>query len=119
MPQQFIITGNVFLSDNGNPLLEGKVQVFDRDLPSIERRGAAPQLLGESSLDANGRFRIEYTDEQFRKGEGELATRRGISKINPDLSFSIFAPSGRKLPITQLGEANRALLADRMGASSG
>lgn len=75
MAQQFILTGNVFLSDDGRPLLEGTVQAFDRDLPSLERRGVKPQLLGESPLDANGRFSIAYKDDQFRTGEGESKIR--------------------------------------------
>ncbi len=75
MAQQFILTGNMFLSGDGRPLLEGEVWAFDRDLPSLERRGVVPQLLGESPLDANGRFRISYTDEQFRKREGESKIR--------------------------------------------
>src|SRR6266581_5940598 len=102
MAQQFILTGNVFLSDDGRVLLEGKVQAFDRDLPSLERRGVVPQLLGESALDANGRYRIEYTDEQFRKGEGETPALRRASNIGADLSFQISDRTGRELTITRL-----------------
>jgi hypothetical protein len=114
MTQQFIITGNVLLSNDGSPLFEGKVQAFDRDLPSLERRGNAPQLLGESPLDANSRFRIEYTDDQFRKGEAELAASQIKNKVNADLSFRIFAPSGRELNITRMLVGDRTYQPDQI-----
>ncbi len=120
MPQQCIVTGNVFLSGVGRPLLEGTVQAFDRDLPSVERRGAAPQLLGESPLDANGRFKIAFTDEQFRKGEGvrkTLVLRKIGGKtgdIAADLSFHIFDKGGRELTITRVVAFDREYRPDQI-----
>jgi hypothetical protein len=114
MTQQFIVTGNLFPSSDEGILVEGKVQVFDRDLPSLERRGSTPQLLGESPLDANSRFTIEYTDDQFRKGEGEPAAAPRSNKINADLSFSIFDPLGRKLNITRMLVGDREYQPDQI-----
>lgn len=120
MPQQFILTGNVFLSDDGRPLLEGEVQAFDRDLPSVERRGHKPQRLGTSPLDATGRFRITYTDEQFREGEAVRETRLlrklggTTSDIAADLSFHIFDKSKRELPIIRVIAFGREYRADQI-----
>jgi hypothetical protein len=71
MPQPFVITGNIEFSGD-QELLEGRIEAYDRDLPSREQQGLAPQLLGQSPFTGVGRpFRIEFTDEQFRGGEGE------------------------------------------------
>jgi hypothetical protein len=43
MTQQFIITGNVEFAGGG--ILEGRVEAFDRDLPSREQRGSKLRLL--------------------------------------------------------------------------
>jgi hypothetical protein len=43
MPEQYTITGTITLAD-GADRAGIKVQAFDRDLPSLERRmGSAPQ----------------------------------------------------------------------------
>jgi len=114
MSQQFVVSGNVFFSDDRGPVLEGRVAVYDRDLPSLEQRGATPQLLGESSVDANGRFSITYTDEQFRKGEGELAILSRGRTTHPDLSFRIFDRSGQELTITRLMVGDREFRSDQI-----
>ena len=101
MPQPFVITGNVeFAGDQ--ELLEGRVEAYDRDLPSREQQGLAPQLLGQSPIDSNFRFRIEFTDEQFRRGEGKASFLRRTAKIRPDLSFHIFDATGRELKIARI-----------------
>jgi hypothetical protein len=107
MPQPFVITGNVeFVGDQ--ELLEGRVEAYDRDLPSLEQRGAAPQLLGQSPIDANFRFRIEFTDEQFRRGEGKtVSLLKRPSKIAPDLTFRVFDTSGQELKIVRIVTSNR------------
>jgi hypothetical protein len=54
MPEQYTITGVVLPADNaGRAGL--RVKVFDRDLPSLERRsGSAPEMLGQSITGAEG-----------------------------------------------------------------
>jgi Tc toxin complex TcA C-terminal TcB-binding domain len=112
MTQQFIITGNVEFAGEG--ILEGRVEAFDRDLPSLEQRGATPQLLGQSPIDNNFRFRIEFTDEQFRRGEGETVSLLKASKISPDLSFRVFDATGRELKIGRIVAQNREYRPDQI-----
>ncbi|MBF2009495.1 MAG: WD40 repeat domain-containing protein, partial [Chlorogloeopsis fritschii C42_A2020_084] len=101
MPQTFVITGQVEFSGDANLLLGGRVEAYDRDLPSLEQRGKAPQLLGQSPInDQTFQFRIEFTDEQFRQtGNGSIGLRQP-SKINPNLSFKVFDATGREQTIT-------------------
>ena len=108
MTQQFIITGNIEFA--GEEIIEGQVEAFDRDLPSLEQRGATPQLLGQSPIDSNFRFRIEFTEAQFRRGEGETVSLRKASKISPDLSFRVFDATGRELKIGRIVAQNREYL---------
>ena len=113
MPQPFVITGNVeFVGDQ--ELLEGRVEAYDRDLPSLEQRGATPQLLGQSPIDGNFRFRIEFTDEQFRRGEGKTSFVRGAAKIRPDMSFRIFDATGRELKIARIVVQEREYRPDQI-----
>ncbi len=84
------------------PLSGVKLQAFDRDLPSLERRlGSAPQMLGESLTNDEGRFRINYTLEQFRTGEG-ISSFRKSQKQNADISFQIFDRTGQELTIRSI-----------------
>src|SRR5437867_3727580 len=106
MPQPFVITGNV-VSDDGSPLTAGRVEAYDRDLPSREQQGFAPQLLGQSPLDANAQFRIEFTDEQFRRGESTTNLLRRTGKISPDLSFRVYDTIGQELTITRMHVQDR------------
>ena len=106
MPQPFVISGNIEFVGN-EELLEGRVEAYDRDLPSREQQGLAPQLLGQSPFTGAGRpFRIEFTDEKFRQGEGETVLLRRASKISPDLSFRVFDASGRQLTIVRIVAQN-------------
>lgn len=113
MPQAFVITGNVEFASN-EELLEGRVEAYDRDLPSLEQRGATPQLLGQSPIDANFRFRIEFTDEQFRRGEGETSFLRRAAKIRPDLTFQVFDATGRELKIARIVAQEREYRPDQI-----
>ena len=113
MPQPFVITGNVEFAGNER-LLEGRVETYDRDLPSLEQRGATPQLLGQSPIDGNFRFRIEFTDEQFRRGEGETSFVRRAAKIRPDLSFRIFDATGKELKIARIVAQEREYRPDQI-----
>jgi Tc toxin complex TcA C-terminal TcB-binding domain len=113
MTQQFIITGNIEFAGEG--ILEGRVEAFDRDLPSLEQRGATPQLLGQSALEGERReFRIEFTDEQFRQGEGNSSFSRRTGKIKPDLSFRVFDATGRELRIARVVAQNQEYLLDQI-----
>ena len=114
MSQPFVIIGNIVFA--GNDLLEGRVEAYDRDLPSLEQRGATPQLLGQSPIDSNFRFRIEFTDEQFRRGEGETSQRRlrRTSKIRPDLSFRVIDATGQALTITSIIAQQREYRPDQI-----
>lgn len=98
MTEQFTIAG-VVLPANGAERAGMRVQVFDRDMPSLERRmGSAPEVLGEALADAEGRFHITYTLEQFQSGEGVPQFRRVRGK-NADLSFRVFDRAGLELNI--------------------
>lgn len=101
MPQAFVITGRVEFSGDTNLLIGGRVEAYDRDLPSMEQRGKAPQLLGQSSIDSETlQFRIEFTDEQFRQTGNNSSGLRQPSKINPNLSFKVFDATGREQTVT-------------------
>jgi hypothetical protein len=98
MPEQYTITGTVTLPED-IARAGIKVQAFDRDLPSLERRrGSASQLLGEAITNAEGRFQISYTLEQFQSGEG-ISLVRKLPEINADLSFLVFDRAGQTLDI--------------------
>jgi hypothetical protein len=98
MPEQYAITG-IITPANGAERAGVRIQVFDRDLPSLERRaGSAPQMLGETATDAEWHFQITYTLEQFQSGEGVSLFRR-LREQNADLSFRVFESTGQELSI--------------------
>lgn len=106
MPEQYTINGSI-TSANGAERAGVRVQAFDRDLPSVERRvGSAPQMLGETIADGEGRFQITYTIEQFQNGEGISAFRRTRDK-NADLSFRVFDRTGQELNIKGIEALDR------------
>ncbi len=105
MAEQFTITG-VVLPANGADRTGMKVQAFDRDMPSVERRtGVAPELLGDATTDAQGGFQIAYTLDQFKTGDGTSLFQRPGDK-NADLSFRVFNQTGQELSITNI-QGNR------------
>ena len=96
MPEQYTITGTITPAD-GADRAGIRVQAFDRDLPSLERRtGSAPQMLGkEATTDAEGRFQITYTSSSSRTVKGfrcfagcerRTPTSASVSSIEPDKS---------------------------------
>jgi hypothetical protein len=94
MPEQYTINGTI-TPTNGAERAGVRVQAFDRDMPSLERRmGSAPQMLGQAIADTEGRFQFTYTIEQFQNGEG----RRSREK-NADVSFRVFDGAGQELNI--------------------
>jgi len=104
MPETYTITGTITPSD-GVERAGVRVQAFDRDLPSLERRrDSTPQILGpqmlgkEAITDAEGRFQITYTLEQFQSGDG-ISRFRKSSENNADVSFRTFDITGRELNI--------------------
>jgi hypothetical protein len=73
MPQAFVISENIEFSGDG--LQEGQVEDCDRDLPNLEQRGRAPQLLGQSPIDGETlQFRIEFMSDA---PQGRLRQRTG------------------------------------------
>lgn len=113
MANQWLITGTITLAD-GADRAGIKVQAFDRDLPSLERRtGSAPQLLGESIADADGRFQITYALEQFQSGEGISLFQKSKEKA-ADISFRVFDRAGQKLNIRNIDALNRTLGPDQI-----
>ncbi len=112
MAQQFTITG-VVLPANGAERLGMKVQAFDRDMPSVERRtAAAPEMLGDATTDAQGGFQIAYTLDQFKSGDGTSLFQRAGEK-SADLSFRIFNQTGQELSIRSI-EGNRDVGPDQI-----
>jgi hypothetical protein len=108
MPEQFTLTGVILLA-NVAERVGIKVQAFDRDMPSLERRsGSAPELLGEATTDAEGRFQIAYTLEQFQFGEGTPLFRSPNEK-NADVSFRVFDRAGQELIIKGIQAGDREL----------
>jgi hypothetical protein len=101
IPEPYVITG-IITPPEGVDRADIQVQAFDRDLPSLERRtGSVPQLLGEAIADAEGRFHITYTREQFQSGEGISPFRRTREK-NADVSFRVFERTGQELSIKRI-----------------
>jgi len=98
MPQQFIIKGNISLVES-HEVLQGIVQAFDNDLPSLER---PPQWLGESPIDANGGFSILYKKEQFSKGEADSRLFNRLKQKSADVSFQAFNQTGEELKIQKI-----------------
>lgn len=113
MPEQYTITGTITPSD-GAERAGVRVQAFDRDLPSRERRaGLGLQLLGEALADAEGRFHITHTLEQFESGEAMSTFRRSRAK-NADVSFRAFDSSGQELNIKGIEALNREYRSDQI-----
>jgi hypothetical protein len=98
MPEQYTING-IINTANGAERASIRIQAFDRDLPSLERRaGSTPDMLGEATTDAKGGFLINYTLEQFQSGEAIPQFRR-LREKNADLSFCVFDRTGQELNI--------------------
>jgi hypothetical protein len=123
MPEQYTITGTI-IPPEGVHRADIKVQAFDRDLPSLERRrdlsslenrtGLALQQLGnDGKTDDGGRFEIPYTLEQFQAGEGVPLFRRMRTK-NADLSFRVFDRSGQELSIEHIEAMDRGFGPDQI-----
>ena len=113
MPEQNTITGIITLA-NGADRAGIKVQAFDRDLPSLERRaGSGPQMLGEAVTDVEGRFQLTYTLEQFQSGEG-ISTFRKSREKNADLSFRVFDKTGQELNIKGIEAGHRKYRSDQI-----
>jgi hypothetical protein len=114
MPEPYTITGTVTLPE-GVEHAGIRIQAFDRDLPSLERRrGSAPQLLGEAIItDIEGRFRITYTLEQFQSGE-KISLDRKIGEKNADLSFLVFDGTGQALNIQYIEALERKYPSDQI-----
>ena len=107
MPEQYSINGTITPAD-GAERAGVMVQAFDRDLPSLERRtGTELQMLGkEATTDAEGRFQITYTLEQFQNGEGISTFRRSREK-NADLSFCVFESTEQEWSIRRIEALGR------------
>ena len=113
MPEQYTING-IITPANGAERAGVRVQAFDRDLPSLERRaGSVPQMLGEATTDAQGGFQITYILEQFQNGEGISLFRRSREK-NADLSFRVFDRTGPELNIKGIEALNREYRSDQI-----
>ena len=113
MPDLYIITGTITPANDADRAAI-KVQAFDRDLPSMERRiGTSPQLLGEAITNAEGRFQITYTLDQFQSGEGISPFRR-VQEKNADLSFRVFDKIGREMNIQIIEALDRKYRSDQI-----
>ncbi len=107
MPEQYTINGIINFADRAEHI-GTRVQAFDRDLPSLEQRaGFGPKLLGEVITDAEGRFQIAYTLDQFSRGEASSLIRR-VSKENADITFLVFDQTGQPLNIKRIEVGNRS-----------
>ena len=112
MPEQYIITG--IINADAVERAGVRVQAFDRDLPSLERRtGLAPQMLGEAIVDAEGRFQFAYTLGQFQDGEGISQFRR-LREKKADICFRVFDRGGQELHIRLIEALNRGFGPDQI-----
>jgi Tc toxin complex TcA C-terminal TcB-binding domain len=107
MPTQYTIIGTVTLADGTEPA-GLKVQAFDRDLPSLERRLSGPQLLAEATTDRNGRFQIEYDIERFSRGDAP-SPRGRWRELKADVTFRVFDVANREMRVTNVTGGNRDL----------
>jgi hypothetical protein len=114
MPEQYTITGTI-ISPDGVDRTGIRVQAYDRDLPSLEGRlGSTPQLLGEAVTDAEGRIRLTYTVEQFRRGDGTIRLFRSSTEQSADLSFRVFDQTGQELSIRNIEALDRGFGPDQI-----
>jgi hypothetical protein len=107
VPDKNMITG-VVASDHGVELAGLKVQAFDRDLPSLERRVSGPQLLAEATTDRKGRFQIEYDIERFSRGDAPSPRGRWRT-LKADVTFRIFDAANREMRVTSVTGGDRDL----------
>ena len=98
IPEQYVITGSI-IPPEGFDHAGIRVQAFDRDLPSLERRGSVPQMLGEAIADEKGGFRITYTREQFSPRH---------------ISFRAFDRIGQELNIKRIEAPKREFRSDEI-----
>jgi Tc toxin complex TcA C-terminal TcB-binding domain/Neuraminidase-like domain/Putative peptidoglycan binding domain len=81
---RFVVRGTVRQA-SGEPFTAGLVQAFDQDMRSRER-------LGEARPDAEGRYEIVYTAEQFGRAE----------KRSADLRVGVTNEAGRELALSEI-----------------
>lgn len=78
--QRFVVSGSVEEAETGRPLGDLVVRAFDRDLVFDDK-------LGYTSTDADGRFEIRFSPEDFRD----------FRETAPDLYLRIFDRAGTRL----------------------
>lgn len=105
MPEEYVITGTIPPAEGLDP--DGfKVQAFERELPSLELRKPTQQLGKDGTTDANGRFQITYTLDEFQANEG-LAPLARYRQKNADLSFRVIDTIGQPLAIKRIKALDR------------
>src|SRR5688572_31996262 len=113
MSAAHVVSGNI-AQNEGIALGRVCVQAFDRDLPSLERRtGAKPHMLGEATTDDEGKFKIDYTLEQFHQGEAASHLRQA-SEPSADITFRVIDPIGRELKIKSIDALNASYAGDEI-----
>jgi len=78
--ERFVVSGRVEEAETGRPLADLVVRAFDRDLVFDDK-------LGWTSTDADGRFEIRFSPEDFRD----------FRETAPDLYLRIYDRSGARL----------------------
>ena len=84
-PSPFVVRGRVADAITG-PLPERTVKAFDRNLSEV---GWEDNLLGETTTNADGWYKIQYSFESTGLGNG---------KAKPDLLIKVFSPEGAGPP---------------------
>lgn len=119
MPEQNTITGTV-TALKGADFIDIKLQIFDRDLPSLERRTPARLApIGEALVEmtesghgqAIGHFQITYTLEVFQEGEA-VSRDHPEGKKHADLSFRVLDANNRPLRIASIKALGREYSGD-------
>jgi len=89
------IVGTVVEAESGRPLAGLLVKGYDKDLLKDD-------YLGDTRTDADGRFRIVYTEVQFRD----------LHETLPDLYLRVFDASGKTLLHTTENAVRRDALVE-------
>ncbi|GEO13531.1 neuraminidase-like domain-containing protein [Microvirga aerophila] len=91
-----------------------RVEAFDRDLPSLERRaGRQYALLGDAPTDDEGHFEITYSLESFAVADVPQQGRRPRQKA-ADLSFRVVGPNSFEHKIRTVQALGRSFRFDEI-----
>lgn len=109
----YTVSGNVF--QNGKPLANATIEAFDQDLPS--KKNARCPLGKPVTTNKEGRYSIEYREEQFKRAENRsadvvLTVRNSEQKLLHTTQVQFNAPRKLDLDIRFETENERARMVE-------